>query len=430
MTDSPSGDESNDTPSNDAPGEDRHGEPLGRRYWTLWSAFSTSNLADGLSLVAFPLIAVSLTDDARLVAVVAAARVLPFLIISLPAGVLIDRRDRRHLAMIAQVIRAAVLVAAVALLRADTMTIVLLSLAAFATGAAEVLIDGGLPAIVRDTVKAFQLEDANARLRAAETVSNNFIGPPLGAVAFQWDTTVPLLMAAGLYLASIGMLMRLPGNFTAERTDRAGFTAQMREGLSYVWNSPILRPLAFAVAAFAFVGNARDAIFVIFVTEYLGWSDVQFGLLISVDAVASATMAFFVTRLVRRTSHGTSMQMSVASFAAHAAILAFFTPALAVIAAILLAGFSDPTWNVISSTVRQRLVDDRIFGRMMTSYLFISWSLQPIGALAGGWIAEAWGSQTVYILGAVIVGSLLLFARPLFRRIDDAMAAADGRGDS
>ncbi len=75
---------------------------LGRRFWTLWSAFSASNLGDGLTLVGFPLLAITLTDDARLVAVVFAFRFLPFLVVGLPAGVLIDRFDRRHIAMVAR----------------------------------------------------------------------------------------------------------------------------------------------------------------------------------------------------------------------------------------------------------------------------------------------------------------------------------------
>jgi hypothetical protein len=69
-------------------------------------------------------------------------------------------------------------------------------------------------------------------------------------------------------------------------------------------------------------------------------------------------------------------------------------------------------------------VDDQIFGRMMTAYLFIAWSFQPLGALFGGVIAERYGPQWVYIVSGTVVGSLLFFARPLFHRIDTAMNEA------
>ena len=112
---------------------------MGRRFWTLWASFSASNLGDGLSLVAFPLLAVNLTDDARLVAAVAAARFLPFLVVGLPAGVLIDRFDRRRIAMIAQLVRSVVLIGLVLAIFGDAASIALLAGGGFVVGVAEVM---------------------------------------------------------------------------------------------------------------------------------------------------------------------------------------------------------------------------------------------------------------------------------------------------
>ncbi len=95
--------------------------------------------------------------------------------------------------------------------------------------------------------------------------------------------------------------------------------------------------------------------------------------------------------------------------------------AIAFVAAII-KGLSDPTWNVVSSTVRQRLVPDEVFGRMMTAYLFIGWGMKPLGALLGGVVAEAWGAQWVSLVSAFTVGSLFVTARPMFKRVDAAMS--------
>jgi hypothetical protein len=76
----------------------------------------------------------------------------------------------------------------------------------------------------------------------------------------------------------------------------------------------------------------------------------------------------------------------------------------------------------VTNTVRQRLVPDEVFGRMMTAYLFISWSMNPVGAFVGGVIAERWGAQWVSVMAAVVVGSLLVFGRRLFHLIDEVMA--------
>jgi MFS family permease len=399
---------------------------LGRRFWTLWSAFSTSNLGDGLTLVGFPLLAVTLTDDARLVTLVAAFRFLPFFVIGLPAGVMIDRLDRRRIAMVAQVLRGAALVGIAVAVLAGSASIAMLALGAFVVGVGEVLIDGGLPAVVRDIVASDNLETANSRMRASETVSNMFIGPPLGALMFRIDAAIPFLAAAGLYLVSVGFLSQLRGSFAAEPDPTEGsFIEQMKKGLVYVWQHPVLRPLALAVAAFSFVGEASNAVLVILATERLGLSEIQYGLLLTVDAMASVVMSFLVTGLVRRTSHGSSMKLSVVAFSAQAFIFGFATFIPFIIIGIALGGVSDPTWNVISATVRQRLVDDHIFGRMMTAYLFIAWSFQPVGAMVGGVIAESFGPEWVYVMAGTVVGSLLILARPLFRLVDEAMAKAD-----
>ena len=403
---------------------------LGRPFWTLWTAFTASNFADGLSLVAMPLLAIGLTDDARLVAAVAVFQYLPFLIIGLPAGIVLDRFDRRWIAVTAQVVRAIVLGALAFVVLADEATIESLMLASFLIGASEVMTDGGLPALVRDLVDPLQLELANARLSATQTVSNSFVGPPLGALLFQVDSAVPLLGSAAASLVSVGLLIRLPGSYQPEQSvESTPFRTRATVGLRYVWAHEVLRPLALTVATFAFVGAAGNGVFVVLVTERFGLGSVGFGLLISVDAVASVLTSFFVARLISRTSHSWSMRLSIVCFTAGALLFGLTTVATVAFLAAVVNGISDPTWNIVSATVRQRLVPDEVFGRMMTAYLFISWGMKPVGALIGGMVAEAWGAQWVSVGSAIAVGSLFVLARPMFHRVDAAMQAAnDGAG--
>ena len=402
-----------------------HGSALGRPFWTLWAAFTASNLADGLSLVTLPLLAITLTDDVRLIAAVAVFQYLPFLVIGLPAGVIIDRYDRRWIAVVAQVLRAAVVGGLGVVLLAGQASIDLLLVAAFLIGASEVMTDGGLPAIVRELVEPRQLEVANARLSATQTVSNAFVGPPLGALLFGVAAASPFLLSAGISIVSVLTLARLPGRYrAAQSTQATPMRRRLVVGLGYVWAHPVLRPLVIAVGTFSFVGAAGNAVFVVLVTERFGIDGVGFGVLISVDAIASVVMSFFVARLIRRTSHSWSMRVSIVCFVVGALMLGLSTVAAVAFVAASINGISDPTWNIVSATVRQRLVPDEVFGRMMTAYLFIAWGLRPVGAMAGGVVAEAWGAQWVPIGSAIVVGSLLVSARPMFRRVDLAMAHA------
>jgi len=403
---------------------------LGRRFWSLWSAFTASNLADGLSLVAFPLLAIRLTDDARLVALVSVFRFLPFLVVGLPAGVMLDRVDRRRAAMLAQAGRGTVVAAMSAVVWSGNASIALISATAFAVGVGEVVTDGGLPALVRDLVERDQLEVANSRLSAAQTVSNVFVGPPLGALLFGIDEAAPFVVSAALLLVTVALLARIPGHYRAAPEEGDGadesLRAQIMVGLRYVWGHPVLRPLALTVMAFSFVGEAGNATLVILAKERFGLSDQEFGFLVGIDGVAAVVMSFFVAGLVRRTGHSFSMRLSIVTFTIGSLLFGLTTSMAGIFIGALAGGISDPTWNVNSASIRQRLVSDQVFGRMMTAYLFIAWSMQPFGALLGGVIAEEWGPQWVPLLAAAVVGSLLVLARPLFRAIDTAMAEAPG----
>ncbi len=398
-------------------------QALGRPFWTLWTAFSASNFGDGLSLVGMPLLAIQLTDDARLVAAVAVFQYLPYLLIGLPAGVVLDRFDRRWIAVIAQMLRAAVLGGLVVMVLTETSSIRALMGVSFLIGASEVMTDGGLPALVRELVKSEQLEVANARLMATQRVTNAFVGPPLGALLFELDSSLPFALAAAMSLASVATLTQLPGRYRPEQPEEAAaFLVQATMGLRYVWAHPVLRPLALSVATFSFVGAAGNAVFVVLVTERFGLGGIGFGLLMSVDAIASVLMTFFVARFITQTSHSTSMRFSIVCFTIGALVFGLTTLAAMAFMAAIINGLSDPTWNIVSSTVRQRLVPDEVFGRMMTAYLFIGWGMKPLGALLGGVVAETWGAQWVSLASAVTVGSLLVLARPMFKRVDIAMA--------
>ena len=341
---------------------------LGSRFWTLWTSFSASNLGDGLSLVALPLLAISETEDARLIAVVAAVRVLPFLLLGLPAGVILDRFDRRRLGLSAQVLRTGAVFGLAVIIAAGDLSILALIITALVLGAGEVLIDGGLPALTRDIVRTEQLEVANARIAAAQTVTNLFVGPPLGALLFEIDPSLPLVVIGLLFVVASGLLTRLGGDFRAEQSpdgEREGFRTAVTVGLRYVWAHDVLRPLALSVALFSFVGEAGDAVFVILATERFGLGSVGFGTLLAMDGVASVVMSFFVARLIAATSHSWSMRFSVVAYCTASLMFGFTTVVAAAFIASTINGLSGPTWNIVSGTVRQRLVPDAVFGRML-----------------------------------------------------------------
>jgi hypothetical protein len=295
--------------------------------------------------------------------------------------------------------------------------------AAFMVGLGEILTDGAIPALVRSVVRLDQLEVANARLAAATTVTNAFIGPPLGAALFVVAGWLPFaVIVAGFALAGL-LLVALPGDYRPQldHTEASGLVGRLTLGLRYVWNHEVLRPLALTVAAFSFLNEASNAIFVILVTDRFGLGEIGFGLLISVDASVAIITSFFVARLVRRIGHAGSLRSGMISYLLAALCFGLGTTTGFAMAGAMLLGLSNPLWNVVSTTIRQRLVPDQVFGRMMTAYLFIAWGMQPLGALTGGLVARTLGPEWVYLFAAPAMGIVFLRSRPLFAAVARSM---------
>ncbi len=165
---------------------------LGPNYLRLWSSSAVSNLADGIFVVALPLIAVQLTSSPMLVAGVSLAGRLPWLVFVLVAGALADRLDRRVTMRNVQLMRVAVVGLMAAMALTDTLSLPVLYVAAFALGVGETLFDTAAQSIMPNIVGADLLSRANSRLYAVELTMNMFVGPPLGGFLVALSVPVAL----------------------------------------------------------------------------------------------------------------------------------------------------------------------------------------------------------------------------------------------
>ncbi|MFM8835846.1 MAG: MFS transporter, partial [Actinomycetota bacterium] len=168
-----------------------------------------SNLGDGMVAAAGPLLALSLTDDARLIAAVPFAAMLPWLILSLPAGVFIDRRDRQKIMYLANITRGLLFTIIAVGALTEYLNIFHLIVISGIAGVCELFFDMSSQAFLPAIVDQTQLEKANSRLYITEIVSNGFVGLPIGAWIFVAASFAPFavnalaLLAAGLLINSI-----------------------------------------------------------------------------------------------------------------------------------------------------------------------------------------------------------------------------------
>jgi MFS family permease len=240
---------SSSRPSPPAPARSAAGA-LGPAYRRLVASSAASNLADGLVKVGLPLLAARLTRSPALVAGVAVAAGLPWLVAALHAGALADRLDRRWAMVGANLVRVALGTVLAATIAGELATIWLLFAIAFGLGLAETLFDTSAQSLLPGLVDRTQLSRANGRLYAVELTTNQFVGPPIGSALVAASLALAFVTPAGLFLLAAAVLTTLPGHHRPARgTERTTFTADIREGLRFLWRHRLLRTTAWMVGA-------------------------------------------------------------------------------------------------------------------------------------------------------------------------------------
>jgi MFS family permease len=382
---------------------------LPANFWRLWGSSAASNLADGLFLIALPLLAVRLTDSPILIAGLVLVGRLPWLVFVLVAGALADRLDRRLTMRNVELFRVGLLGVLTALAVVDGLSLPILYVAAFALGVGETLFDTASQSILPSIVDKEHLATANGRLYAVELVMNQFVGPPLGGVLI--GISVPLVLGGsvlGYALGAVGLMM-LTGAFRPQRTGPpTRLTADIAEGLRYLWRHRVLRTLAFMVGVANLAGTATQAVFVLYA--------------VSPGPMGSLLGSLVAAPMEARFGRVPVLFASVVVVAIGFAAPAFTTSVFVIGPLNVLAGLFIVVWNVITVSLRQRIVPDQLLGRVNAGYRLFAWGTQPIGALLGGIVGELLGLQAVFLIAGGLALTLL-FARTV---IDEpALARAE-----
>jgi MFS family permease len=403
---------------------------LGPDFAKLWTASAVSNLGDGVTLIAGPLLAASLTRDPRLVAGLTVAQRLPWLLFSLVSGALVDRLDRRQVMVSVDAARAlAVGLLGLAVL-ADAASLPLLYLVFFALGTAETLFDNAAVSIVPAVVSKEQLPRANGRLLGAQMVANELVAPPLGGLLFATAAAVPFLLDAGTFAAAAALIAAMGGRFRAERPAGAPTTlrAEIAEGVRWLLGHRLLRLLAVAIALMNLTLSATISISVLFAQERLGLGSVGFGLLISAVAVGGITASLVAERVIGRLGPATTMRLGLVVEASTHLVLASSRSPLLVGAIFALFGFHATTWGVISVSLRQELVPARLLGRVNSAYALFGFGALSLGAVAGGVLAARYGLTAPFRCSFVVMSLLTVACWPVLsgRAVAEARRQAAG----
>lgn len=409
------------------------GEPTARRgtrnTLVLLAFTAITNLADGVTKIALPLLATRASGSPAQVSAVSLSLSLPWLLVALHVGVLVDRLDRRRLLWGANALRLLALGALAQIAAADGITIPVLSAVGGVLGVAEVVALTSASALIPALVPPEGRERANAWIAGAETVCNEFCGPFVGGLLLAAGTGVALGVTWVSYLAAALVLLLLAGRFRAARdASRADAAASVNQqiagGLRYLWQHVLLRTMSLILTVLCACWGAWLALMPLYATDVMELSPRQYGTLLSALGVGGLTGALAVTWVNRALGRRWVMFADLVGTFAMMAVPALTTSLWAVAAAAFAGGMGGTLWTVNSRTIAQRLVPDAMLGRYGAVGRLFSWGAMPVGAGVMGLLAEGLGLRLAFLVFASSVAvTVVPFLRVLTR---PALAEAFG----
>ncbi|MGE6919705.1 MFS transporter [Achromobacter kerstersii] len=391
---------------------------------TAFRRLAASNLAaqfsEQMALAAAPLVAVLALDaTAAQTGYLQTAQTLPFLLLSLPAGVLADRKSRRALMTAAECVRACSLLALLALLWLGGLSLVWLAALGFLGAVGTVAYNVAAPALVPRLVPAHELASANRWLELARSCAFS-AGPAAGGALVGWmGASTAYVLATTLSLLAAVLLAGLPQDAPTS-TARRDVLAELRAGAAFVAAHPLLRPVLITAVFFNTAWFVLQAVYVVYAIERLGLSAAGVGVTLGVYGAGMLAGALAAPWLARLLSFGAMIALGpLSALAASGILLSTLAYASGPWAAVgfFLFGAGPILWTITTTTLRQAVTPNALLGRVSAVILTATFGARPVGALIGATLAARVSLDACLWVSTAgfLVQFLVLFASPVRR---------------
>jgi MFS family permease len=343
----------------------------------------------------------------------AAAGTAPFFVCSLPAGVWVDRRQRKPLLIAADFARAALLLSIPLAAWLGTLHILHLYAVAFAVGVFTVLFEVGHYAYVPAVVGREQIIEANSKLQMSHSASQS-AGPGLAGLLVQVASApFAILLDAASFIVSAVFLRRIEAvEQPVRRQVSQGAIEDVRDGLRALLGHRLLRPIVLLSVHYGIFFQAITAIYVLYAARDLDISPLMIGAIFAAGGLGAIPGALLSAPVARRFGIGPTIVGGLFASAATLLLIPLATGSLAVpllATARLLGGIAGTIVNVQQWSLRQMVTPDELQGRVTASHRFLVYGVEPIGALLGGWLGAALGLRL-----AIAICALGVLTSPLW----------------
>ncbi|MHA7295235.1 MFS transporter [Arthrobacter sp. HLT1-21] len=386
-----------------------------RRFTALLSGVTAANLADGVVLLAFPLTAVSLGASAWQVAVITACMKLPWLFLGLFAGVVTDRYNRLIIAKTAAFARLFILATLTAVMIIGP-NLWILAGGALILGVCEVFYDTATQTLTPAVVQRDHLVRANSYIWSAQSVSNEFIGPPLGGVLVALALWAPFAAGSTAYFCVALVMVYLARNLHHETTVNHREKRAFHNGIQFVFCNPFLSRLTGYLGAIYIVFGAWMGLFVFYLLNdsKMGLSSAGVGLLMGISAVGGVVGSQLTHALVKGLGEYFVLALGAAGWGLFM-IAALVSETFWIVAGLMAIGSIFGTAMGVSSfALRQFATPNDLLGRVSSVFRLVTWGSIPVGNLIGGSLSiwadvdrTMWGATLMMVLMAGV--SLLVF---------------------
>ena len=410
---------------------EKKSEPLGSGFNRLWSASILSNLADGVLAVAAPLLAITLTKDPVLIALLSAMISLPWLFFAIPIGLIVDLVDKRHLIALTNTLRFLIAALLALSISTDHITIYWLLGAAFLIGICEVAADTAAQSLIPVILEKQNFERANSRLNISESIIQGFVGAPLSGFLYSAAMFLPFIFnSLGFAIAAIFVLM-IPAHLVApkeiiesQKIERESFLAEIKFGLKHLWRDKNLRGLVSVTTSMGFFFSLAMSTMVLFATEILKVQPKYFGVVMAVIGAGGIVGALAAPKTSKRFGRGRVLAVTIV-VSSVAMLLQGFAPNIWFYIPVgFCASIAMAHWNILLMSCYQVLIPKEIYGRIHGARRTFVWGIMPIGAFCGGVIANT-GLRSPLIVGGIGTTVISLAAYSMIRRIGESTSAGD-----
>jgi len=394
----------------------------GREFRSFWLGQSISLLGDQISYIALPLVAVLVLDAGPAqMGYLGAAALIPHLLLSLPAGVWLDRVARRRRILITcDLARAAVLATVPIAYGVDALTLGQLYGVAFLAGCFAVFFDLSYPTVFVSVTPREQFLEGSSLINGSRSFSY-VAGPSVGGLLVQaFSAPFTILADAVSYLLSALFLGRVRAAEAPVEEVQGRVRDRVAEGLRFIGRNEIFRPTLSATATLNFFNYAFSALFVLYATRTLDIEAGTLGLILGAGAVGGLLGATFAARLGRSIGVGKAFLLGCVLFPAPLVLIPLAEGPRAVIigmlfAAEFLSGMGVMILDINAGSIMYALTPDRLRSRSQGAFNFVNWGIRPIGALVGGALGAWIGVRPTLWVASIgaIAGVLWLLPSPV-----------------